>query len=180
LLTPFHFNRRVTENIFSSLHKESGKIFYSPTHRLIKDRAYLFISSIDEPNVRSDTYKIDTENGVWYGPINLSFRKITIDKEFYPEKSKSSASPDYDKLTFPLTLRTWRPGDWFIPFGMKGRKKLSDYFSDRKYSLIDKEQTWILCSGENIIWIVGERMDDRFRIDKATKSVLLMKFFPGE
>ncbi|MDR1644471.1 MAG: tRNA lysidine(34) synthetase TilS [Tannerellaceae bacterium] len=178
LLTPFHFSRIVTEDIFSSLQKESGKTFYSPTHRLIKDRTYLLLSPIKEANAHS--YTIDMENTLWHGPINLSLHKITIDKEFCPEKSTSSASFDYDKIEFPLTLRTWRPGDWFVPFGMRGRKKLSNYFSDRKYSLIDKEKTWILCSGEDIIWIVGERIDDRFKIETTTKTVLLMKFFQDE
>jgi tRNA(Ile)-lysidine synthase len=175
LLLPFQFSRPVTENIFSALHKEPGKLFYSSTHRLIKDREYLLISSIEQANVCS--YTIHTEKGVWNGPINLSFEKTIVDQTFSPEKDKSSASFDYDKLKFPLTLRTWRSGDWFVPFGMKGRKKLSDYFSDLKYSRIDKEQTWLLCSGENILWIVGERTDERFRVDKATKCVLLVKYF---
>ena len=67
-------------------------------------------------------------------------------------------------------------GDWFVPFGMKGRKKVSDYFSDKKFSRLDKERTWLLCSGESIIWIVGERSDNRFRLDKTTKKVLVVKF----
>jgi tRNA(Ile)-lysidine synthase len=174
LLVPFRFSRPVTENIFLSLHKESGKIFYSPTHRLVKDREYLLIAPIEQAKVCS--YTIHTEEGVWNGPISLSFGKTIAGKAFSPEKDKSSASFDCDKLKYPLTLRTWQPGDWFIPFGMKGRKKLSDYFSDLKYSRIDKEQTWLLCSGNNILWIVGERMDERFRVDKTTKYVLKVKF----
>lgn len=83
---------------------------------------------------------------------------------------------DYDKLKFPLFLRRWQEGDWFVPFGMKGRKKLSDYFSDHKFSRIQKEQTWLLCSGDDIVWIVGERTDNRFRIDEKTKSVLIANF----
>jgi tRNA(Ile)-lysidine synthase len=74
-------------------------------------------------------------------------------------------------------IRAWQPGDWFVPFGMAGRKKLSDYFSDHKYSLPDKEQTRLLCSGENILWIIGERADNRFRIEKTTTSVLIVTFF---
>ena len=91
---------------------------------------------------------------------------------------KNIAYFDYDKLTFPLTLRTWKEGDWFIPFGMKGRKKLSDYFSDHKFSRLDKERTWLLCSGGAVIWIVRERSDNRFCLDKTTKSVLVVNFFP--
>ena len=77
-----------------------------------------------------------------------------------------------------MTLRKWQEGDWFIPFGMKGRKKLSDYFSDRKFSRLEKEQTWLLCSGDTIIWIVGERSDNRFCLDKMTKRALVVNFFP--
>lgn len=84
---------------------------------------------------------------------------------------------DYDKLDFPLTLRTWKEGDWFIPFGMKGRKKLSDYFSDHKFSRIEKERTWLLCSGDAIVWVVGERTDNRFRMDESTKRVLIVNFW---
>jgi tRNA(Ile)-lysidine synthase len=175
LLAPFHFTRQVTENIFSALEKEPGKIFYSSTHRLIKDRDLLLISTVEKANTQ--VYTIEAEEEIWQGPVNLSFRKITADKAFYPEKSKSTALFDYSKLTFPLTLRTWQAGDWFIPFGMKGRKKLSDYFSDHKYSRFDKEQVWLLCSGNNIIWIVGERIDERFRISNITKDILSVKYF---
>jgi len=76
-----------------------------------------------------------------------------------------------------LTIRTWRKGDWFVPFGMKGRKKVSDYFSDMKFDRNRKEQTWLLCSGADIVWIIGERMDDRYKIDKATENRLTVYFF---
>ncbi|MDR1258187.1 MAG: tRNA lysidine(34) synthetase TilS [Tannerellaceae bacterium] len=175
LLSPFHFTRVVTENIFASLHKEAGKIFYSPTHRLIKDRNALLISSLEETKTIR-LYTIDNEEGMWHGPIKLSFKKTIVDKSFHLSKNKSYAYFDYDKLKFPLLVRIWQPGDWFIPFGMKGRKKLSDYFVDHQYSLIDKEKVWLLCSGENIIWIIGERIDNRFGVNKTTKYVLSVFF----
>jgi tRNA(Ile)-lysidine synthase len=175
LLSPFHFSRLVAEDIFSALHKTPGKIFYSSTHRLIKDREYLLISAIEEASRQA--YTIEREEDIWHGPICLSFRKTSMEEGFSPEKDKDSAYFDYDKLSFPLSLRNWQPGDSFVPFGMKGRKKLSDYFSDRKYSRQEKEQTWLLCSDEQIIWIVGERSDERFRIDGTTKYILNVKFF---
>jgi tRNA(Ile)-lysidine synthase len=97
--------------------------------------------------------------------------------DFHIEKNNAIASFDFDKLSFPLTLRTWKKGDWFIPFGMKGRKKLSDYFNDQKFDRNRKDQTWLLCSGTDIIWIVGERPDDRYKIEKSTKSILMVHFF---
>ena len=81
---------------------------------------------------------------------------------------------DFDKLTFPLTLRRWKNGDWFVPFGMKGRKKLSDFFSDNKMSLFEKEETWVLLSDNKIVWIVDRRADDRFRITDDTKTVYIV------
>lgn len=174
LLTPFGFTRQRVEDIFLSLNKEPGKMFFSPTHRIIKDREYLLITPIEK--AETDIYTIDKEQGACQVPIELSWLKTVLDERFHLKKDKNIAYFDYDKLRFPLTLRRWQPGDWFIPFGMTGRKKLSDYFSDHKYSLLDKEQTWLLCSGENIIWIIGERTDNRFRIDKTTSYVLTVNF----
>lgn len=175
LLKAFNFTRTVAEDVYLSLTKESGKTFFSPTHRLLKDRDYLLLS----PLVKEEAvaYTLAGDESIWNGPVKLSFDKVVIKEDFHIRKDKQIAYFDYDKLTFPLTLRTWRKGDWFIPFGMKGRKKLSDYFTDRKFSQLEKEQTWLLCSGDAVIWIVGERSDNRFCLDKTTKCVLVVNFF---
>lgn len=178
LLKPYGFTRQVTDDIFHSLTKESGKQFYSPLYRLLKDREYLLLASINKEEVLEYTITAsEIMEEIWRGPVELSFFKSVFTNNFNIRKDKHIAYFDYDKLTFPLTLRKWKEGDWFIPFGMKGRKKLSDYFSDHKFSRIEKEQAWLLCSGENILWIVGERSDNRFCIDKTTKSVLIVNFF---
>ena len=163
-----------SDDIFAALTKEPGKLFYSSTHRLLKDRDYLWITSLEKKEER--TFVLDPEKGINHEPIELSFQKLVITIGFPIEKNKRIAYLDYDKLDFPLTLRTWKEGDWFIPFGMKGRKKLSDYFSDHKFSRIEKERTWLLCSGDAIVWVVGERTDNRFRIDESTKRVLIVNF----
>lgn len=175
LLKAYHFSRPVVADIYNSLTGESGKIFNSPTHRLVKDREYLLLSAgtKETPQV----YTLTGDEQKWSGPVELSFNKIVINKDLPIRKDRNRAYFDYDKLSFPLTLRPWKEGDWFIPFGMKGRKKLSDYFSDRKFSRFDKESVWLLCSGDDIIWIAGERSDNRYCIDKATKSVLIVNFF---
>lgn len=82
---------------------------------------------------------------------------------------------DLEKVEFPLELRQWKHGDWFIPFGMKGKKKVSDYFNDNKFSLFEKEATWILTSEDKIVWIVGHRSDNRFRITPKTRTILEIK-----
>lgn len=178
LLKPYGFTRQVTDDAFRSLAKESGKQFYSSEYRLLKDRDYLQLSPIFREETQTYVFTDDSISGnIWHGPVELSFQKTVITTDFNIRKDKHIAYFDYAKLSFPLTLRRWKEGDWFIPFGMKGRKKLSDYFSDHKFSRIDKEQTWLLCSGENILWIVGERSDNRFCVDKTTKSVLIVNFF---
>lgn len=75
-------------------------------------------------------------------------------------------------MTFPLILRKWKHGDWFIPFGMSGKKKLSDFFTDNRFNLLDKEETWVITSGEDIVWIVNHRVDNRFRITNDSKMIL--------
>jgi len=175
LLKPYGFSRVVSNEVFLSLRKESGKLFYSPLYRLIKDRDYLLIGPIPKEEFR--TYILTEEQGHCTIPIELSWTKIVLSKEFRIKKDKYIAYFDYDKLQFPLVLRRWNEGDWFVPFGMNGRKKLSDYFSDNKFSRLQKEQTWLLCCGDDILWIVGERIDNRFRIDKITKRVVVVNFF---
>lgn len=176
LLIPYNFTRLVAGEIFLSLNKTSGKVFYSPTHRLIKDRDTLIITPDKE--IKPTVFEWKSIEDEWEIPIELSANITVITKEFQIEKNKHTAYFDYDRLTFPLTLRTWRQGDWFIPFGMKGRKKVSDYFSDNKFSLADKEETWLLCNGDDIIWIVGERTDNRYKINKSTKRALVVNFSP--
>ena len=174
LLKPYGFTRLVTEDIFSSLEKDSGKLFYSDSYRLLKDRSFLLIDSLDKHE--QQCFTLDIVEGHIIVPIELIFSKLVINKDFLIERNLNFAYFDYDKLKFPLTLRHWKEGDWFVPFGMTGRKKLSDYFSNNKFSLFDKEKIWLLCNGEDIIWIVGERPDNRYRIDKSTKKVLKVNF----
>ena len=103
-------------------------------------------------------------------PISLSISTHDNDEYKLPFK-KHLASLDMHKLNFPLRLRHWKEGDTFIPLGMSNRKKLSDFFIDEKFSLLQKEQTWVLCSGDDIIWIVGERINDRYKITEDTREV---------
>ncbi|MDE6864944.1 MAG: tRNA lysidine(34) synthetase TilS, partial [Alistipes sp.] len=82
------------------------------------------------------------------------------------------AQLDADLLHFPLTLRRWREGDWFVPFGMTGRKKVSDYLVDAKVSMAEKQRQFVLLSGDDIVWLVGHRIDDRYRLTMQTENVL--------
>ena len=174
MLKSYGFSRTVCESIFTVLDKDSGKIFYSSTHRLLKDRSDLLIDVLSGEDNRA--YLINLEDDNVDLPVELKPEIVVIKESYQIEKDKKFAYFDFDKLSFPLVLRHWQEGDWFVPFGMKGKKKVSDYFSDKKFSLFDKEKTWLLCSGQDVIWIVGERTDNRYRIEKTTKRVLKLKF----
>lgn len=190
LLRPYGFTRPVTEEIFYALTGTSGKRFQAPDseYELLKDRKALLIykSNTFTPDAQkttkkqqlSETYLIEEQAGdVPSIPIRLSMQKVKVDSSFKINTSAPfTATFDYDKLRFPLTLRKWKAGDRFVPFGMKQAKKLSDFFSDEKLSRLDKEKTWLLCSGNNIIWVIGKRIDNRFRIDNQTKKALIVNF----
>lgn len=74
-----------------------------------------------------------------------------------------------------MEIRKWKPGDVFIPFGMTGKKHVSDYLTDKKFSLSEKEKQWILCFGEQIAWLIGERTDNRFKVNENTKRVIIVR-----
>lgn len=175
ILRDYGFSRSQSDDVFDSLNGESGRSFYSSTHRLLKDRERLIVVSLEE-NGDDLSYQIDIESGIIDTPLKLSLDVLPIDSDFSIVRDKNIAYFDCDKVKEPLMLRHWREGDWFVPFGMRGRKKLSDYFSDHKFSLLDKERAWLLCGGNDILWLVGERSDDRYRIDNSSKRALVVKF----
>lgn len=172
-LSPFGFNEVVIDEILACQDHAVGKTFFSPSHRLIKDRMHFIIQPIGKEK-KSHVYRIGNfkEKKTIHQPISLSFRKISNQKNLDIPNSKKWASLDYAKLEFPLTLRKWEAGDVFYPFGMNKKKKISHFFIDEKFSLSDKENTWLLCSGRSIIWVVGYRIDQRFRIISRTKEIL--------
>jgi tRNA(Ile)-lysidine synthase len=178
-LSPFGFNYSVAEDISEALNEEAGKQFYSPTHRLIKDRQDLIITplkSVKKGKVEKISFHILENNKRLRKPISLTLKKLRKDKNFKVDVSPEVANLDLHKVRFPLTLRKWQHGDHFHPFGRDHRKKLSDFFTDGKFSIDVKENTWILCSGEKIVWIVGHRIDNRFRITSKTQEVLQIKW----
>lgn len=174
LLSPLGFNPTSIRQIFESIISQSGKIFHSPTHELLKDRGFFIIKKKESLVLESLT--IHEEDTNVSHPIQLRFEKIAITKDFTIEKNPNILYVDAKKIKYPLTLRRWKIGDWFIPFGMKGKKKVSDFFTDQKMSLFDKENTWLLCSRDNIIWIVGKRPDNRYRVDSETTEVIRVSF----
>ena len=172
ILKPYNFNSTVIEEIMLSLTGRSGKEFYASGFKLIKDRERLLLTPRE--NVSKKNYEIAKEDVTLHHPLQLSLHFTQRTPEFEIVKDKNIAYFDARLLKFPLILRRWKTGDKFIPFGMQGSRKLSDYFNDRKFSKIDKEQVWLLCCDGNIIWIVGERPDNRYRITDATQEVCIV------
>lgn len=169
----YGFNETQMSNILGCLEKADRKIFTSSTHRLIKDRLRLVISPI-EPKAHDKTLKIGlfVHKKKISKPFPLLFERISEVKDYEIPATGNIASLDFDKLQFPLTMRKWQHGDSFCPLGMKRKKKLSDFFIDQKFSLKEKEQIWLLCSGKDIVWIIGWRIDNRYRITLATREIL--------
>ncbi len=171
ILSEYGFNEANINDITQSFEEISGKQFFSKTHRIVKDREYIFVEQRKESPV-NDFFLINQNQGSLIFPLKMQFEVLKDLRFINISKDKNVAMLDFDLLKFPLVLRKWRQGDSFVPFGMRKEKKLSDYFTANKYSIIDKENQWILCSEDKIVWLVGERIDDRFRISNKTKNIL--------
>lgn len=179
ILSPYGFNEAVIRDILNSPEEASGKVFYSPTHRLIKNRDELIIDDLfakKENGLKTAEFSIPANRKEIRKPIHLSFKKIIQDADFNIDFSNEVANLDLHKIEFPLVLRKWYKGDSFFPYGMNKKKKLSDYFINNKLSVPEKENTWLLCSGPSILWIVGQRIDHRFRVTSQTKEVLQVRW----
>ena len=170
LINPFGFSKSQVKDIIKSFDGIPGKQFYSTTHRVIRDRENLIIEELTLKQQKD--YYIDADTEHTEIPLNLAISKFELDEGFEITKSNKIGYFDFDKLEFPLILRKWKKGDYFMPLGMKNLKKLSDFFIDNKLSLSDKENIWLLESYNKIIWIVGQRIDERFKITEKTRMVL--------
>lgn len=170
LIRGYGFKESDLDSIINALGASPGKIFFSPGHQLLIDRKKILITPKKKNNINEAYYYIDESDRVFSGPFRLELSILPADGYNIPTE-KDTASLDHAKLVFPLRLRRWEQGDQFMPLGMKHRKKLSDLFIDEKYSRIEKGNTWVLCSGRDIVWVIGERIDERYKISTETKKV---------
>ncbi|MFW5645424.1 MAG: tRNA lysidine(34) synthetase TilS, partial [Bacteroidota bacterium] len=173
ILSDLNFSPSSIKDIWKSLKSIPGKKFYSDTHRLIKDRQELIIES-KHPS-QEKKYYIDKEQRYINNPLKLSI-EYHENKDFSIPPYPDIACLDADRLNFPLIIRKWHPGDFFHPLGMANTKKLSDFFVDNKLSIPQKENVWLLCSGQDIAWIIGQRIDDRFKIRNKTRNIMKIQF----
>lgn len=156
------------EDIYDLVECQSGKQVFSAGFRLLKNRDFLILSPLHSEK-ESVEFLINEDQQKINIPLNLSFCKVAdINKD-----SNKTIFVDANKIQFPLVLRHWNQGDLFQPFGMSGQsKKVSKLFKDEKLSLIEKENVWLLCSNNQIVWVIGIRQDERFRIENTTKNIL--------
>ena len=173
LLKPFGFFS--VNDISIALQKQSGKQFFSSTYRLIIDRKKIIIQPIRK-NEKIEI-QIDKNDKECFSPIQLGF---SLSENLDIQNNVNIAMLDLSKLHFPLVLRKWEKGDFFFPLGMNGKKKLSDFFIDNKISIPEKEQILVLCSANEIAWIVGLRLDDRFKITKNTKKAYIVQLLKNK
>lgn len=159
-LGKYQFNSSQIKDIYQCLKQEqSGKQFISNGWVLLRDREHLILRQ-----------KVETENAP-----KINIETFETDNDFVLIKDKHIACLDAEKVVLPLEVRKWKKGDKFIPYGMKGQKKVSDYLTDKKFSLFQKEKQYVVCSEGKIVWLIGERIDDRFKITDKTKRAIIIK-----
>ena len=178
LLKTFNFTASQTAEVAALLDSATGKYVNSSTHRVLKNRNWLIISSLQ--HIQSATVVIDENDcNIDFDAGKLSF-KISND---VPENFSASAfevSMDAKEFKFPLLLRKWKTGDYFYPLGMKKKKKLSRFFIDNKLSKLQKENAWVLETNKRIVWVLGHRIDERFKLTPTTTAVIQFKFLPAK
>ncbi|MBN2868922.1 MAG: tRNA lysidine(34) synthetase TilS [Flavobacteriaceae bacterium] len=160
------------KDIENLLTAQSGKLVFSKTHQLLKDRECLILSEMSLEEKQDTISILETETEVKIPTGTLVFNTVNnIEKT-----NVSTIYIDKKKLNYPLTVRYWQEGDYFYPLGMQGKKKLSKFFKDEKLSLLDKQNTLLLCSNHQVVWVINHRADNRFKITKQTQDILKIKY----
>jgi tRNA(Ile)-lysidine synthase len=154
------------DDIYELVTAQSGKQVFSESYLLLKDREVLILAPREDKGL--EEYEIGEALET---PVKFSFCNVNN----ISNSDSNCIFVDEDALQFPLTIRKWKEGDYFYPIGMQGKKKLSKYYKDEKYSLIDKSNQWLLCSNNQIVWVIKKRQDDRFKITENTINKLQIK-----
>jgi tRNA(Ile)-lysidine synthase len=170
IIRDYGFNEKQVDELIKLANSESGKFIESPglQYRIIKHRHWFIISPAQSSSaanivIEAKDRSVGFEKGILH---------IELTSNGHPASDNQVACLDAQEITFPLLLRPWKTGDYFYPLGMTKKKKLSRFFIDQKLSKTEKENTWVLESNKRIIWIVGYRIDNRFKLTDQTKQVL--------
>lgn len=167
--SPYHI-----KTIIASFDSIPGKRFLTRTHCITRDRSHLIVTK--NTVLADEELLIDRETALVTHPIHLILNTFHVSPGYIIPSESNMAALDYDRISFPVMLRHWKPGDIFRPLGMKGSKKISDFLINSKVSLPDKENIWVLESDKNIAWVVNHRIDDRFRITPQTNQIFLLEY----
>jgi tRNA(Ile)-lysidine synthase len=178
IIRPYGFHPAQLNEVLKLLDSQTGKYVLSQTHRILKNRNWLIISKM-----------VPTESGIFLFeeiPSSVKFPAGIIDiSQGSPSEvdilssGDNNAWLDATEIHLPLILRKWKTGDYFYPLGMRKKKKISRFLIDRKRSKIEKENTWVIESDKRIIWVVGQRIDDRFKFSSASKKCYMFFFEPA-
>lgn len=177
IIRNYGFTAHQTTDAVDLLASETGKYIQSATHKIIRNRAWLVVV----PRQAGEAALVPIEAGdeqVVYPGGSIKLERSGRDR-FSKTNDGSVAQVDLELLRFPLLLRKWRQGDYFYPLGMEKKKKLSRFLIDQKRSMPQKENTWVIEQGKKIIWIVGMRIDNRFRVSEATRQIYSMRLLAG-
>jgi tRNA(Ile)-lysidine synthase len=175
IIKDFGFTAHQVPEAIALLESENGKFIASPTHRIIRNRNWLIISPV--LSMENRTILIESAEETVQFPLGTLQLKETTNYEL--PTTNSEATLDLKDISFPLILRPWKPGDYFYPLGMKKKKKIARFLIDLKLSKTEKEKVWVLESNYRILWVVGYRIDERFKLNNATTRALSLKLTPA-
>ena len=173
LLREFNFSEQVVGDLIGSLEKQPGKIFESPSHQIILDRAEIIIQPKKTP-IKEVLLIQENQQETHFQDFKLKL--LHDDSALIVKNNPLAISVDAEKIIFPLTLRNWQTGDYFFPLGMNHKQKLSDFFIHQKLPLHQKSKVAVLVNGnQEIIWLCGLRLDDRYKVRAQTKKVIIFE-----
>lgn len=171
-LSPKGFNNSQVEQIFNSLNsKSSGKLFFSETHQALIDRDFIFVEFIEIKTPQKE-FLIKEIADFKKLPFKLN-ADLSASKKIM--SGKNIAQIDFTKPVFPLKIRKWKAGDKFMPLGMTGYKKISDFLINQKLNRFEKENIWLLLNKNEVVWVIGQRLDERYKIKPNTKKILKLE-----
>jgi len=179
VITDFGFTEKQIDEVIKLSESDSGKYLDSPTfnYRIIKHRHWFIISSVNSAESRMIIIEEKDKTVLFeQGMIEIERLQTANHK---PQTTNQIACLDSKEIIFPLILRKWKTGDYFYPLGMMKKKKLSRFFIDQKLSKTEKEKTWVIEMDKKIIWVVGKRIDERFKVTEQTKSILKISYLPN-
>ncbi len=173
IIKDFNFSSAQTDEVIKLLDADNGSSIQSTTHRIIRNRKWIIIATLQTEVANHILIEKGEKHIVFAnGELNLEILSAPLPT---PD-SRLLTHIDFAKLSFPLMLRPNKKGDYFYPLGMQKKKKLNRFFIDQKLSATDKEKVWVIESNKKIVWVIGLRIDDRFKITSSTKQILQISF----